>query len=550
MPTNKTGALSAEISPLSIIRMLWKRKLAISSIWLVALAATAVTVYELPAIYKAGALVLVDSQKIPESYVTSTVSTDVADRLATISQEIMTTTRLLKIISTYNLYPEMHGLPQEEIVAQMRKDISLDVEKGWTGGRPGGFRVGYEGRNPSLVAEVANQLANLYVEENLKTRQVQAEGTTEFIESQLTSAKQELDGEEAKVAAFKVAHNGELPEQENSMLGALSNLQVQLQGNQDALNRAQQNKLTLETALATANLTERMLASAPARQGSSGGVGGAPGRLRSEALQEALDQMKLRYTADYPDVKRLEAEIERTKKQEAADAAEAAKAAKAAQAAQSSGDAAATAAAAAARPMSKEVLDAREHIAQLQTQLTLNNKDIEYLNAEHQRIIKAISAYQARVERLPTVEQEFAALTRDYDISKTNYKSLLDKKISAGMATDMELRQKSERFEIIDPARVPEVPFKPNRWAMSGIGVASSLSLGLLIGFLLEFRKRALLGEWELPSHIEVLGRVPFIVTGAVPARFKPLKVAAIASTVVIALLAIGAGVYWFVGRT
>lgn len=184
MPTNKTGALSAEISPLSIIRMLWKRKLAICIIWLVALVATAVTVFELPAIYKAQALVLVDSQKIPESYVTSTVSTDVADRLATISQEIMTTTRLLKIVSTYNLYPEMHGLPQEQIIGQMRKDISLDVEKGWTGGRPGGFRVGYEGRNPSLVAEVANQLANLYVEENLKTRQVQAEGTTEFIESQ------------------------------------------------------------------------------------------------------------------------------------------------------------------------------------------------------------------------------------------------------------------------------------------------------------------------------------------------------------------------------
>jgi succinoglycan biosynthesis transport protein ExoP len=139
MPKNKTGALSAEISPLSIIRMLWKRKLAICSIVLVALIVTAVTVYRLPAIYKAEALVLVDTQKIPDSYVTSTVSTDVGDRLATISQEIMTTTRLLKIISTYNLYSEMHGRPQEEIVEQMRKDITLKVEKGWTGGRPGDF---------------------------------------------------------------------------------------------------------------------------------------------------------------------------------------------------------------------------------------------------------------------------------------------------------------------------------------------------------------------------------------------------------------------------
>ena len=546
MPKKKT----AELSPLSIIRMLWKRKFTVCSIWLVALVATGVIVYQLPAIYKADALVLVDTQKIPDSYVTSTVSTDVGDRLATISQEIMTTTRLLKIVSTYNLYPEMHRLPQEEIIEQMRKDITLEVEKGWTGGRPGGFRIGYEGRNPSLVAEVTNQLANLYVEENLKTRQVQAEGTTEFIESQLTSAKQELDGEEAKVAAFKVAHNGELPEQETSMLSTIGNLQVLLQGNQDALNRAQQNKVTLETALATANLTERMLASAPVRQGYSGSAAAPGARLRSEALQEALDQMKLRYTADYPDVKRLEAEIVRTKKEEAAESAEAAKSAKAAQAAQSNGDAASTAAATAARPMTREVLDAREHIAQIQTQLALANKDIEYLNAEHQRIIKSISAYQARVDHLPMVEQEMAALTRDYEISKTNYKSLLDKKISAGMATDMELRQKSERFEIIDPARVPEIPIKPNRPLLAGIGSVLSLALGLLVGFGLEIRKRALLGEWELPPDIQVLGRVPVIVTGAVPARFKHLKVAAIASTVVIGLLAIGAGVYWFVGRT
>jgi polysaccharide biosynthesis transport protein len=118
---------------------------------------------------------------------------------------------------------------------------------------------------------------------------------------------------------------------------------------------------------------------------------------------------------------------------------------------------------------------------------------------------------QARVEQLPIVEQEMVGLTRDYETSKANYKSLLDKQIAAQMSTDMERRQKSERFEIIDPARVPEKPFKPDRPLFLALGLIVSLAMALLVGFGLELRNPVLLGEWELPEHVVVLGRVPII---------------------------------------
>ena len=136
---------------------------------------------------------------------------------------------------------------------------------------------------------------------------------------------------------------------------------------------------------------------------------------------------------------------------------------------------------------------------------------MEDRKTDQQRILKDINTYQARVEHLPVREQELAQITRDYEISKENYRSLLDKKIAAGMALDMERRQKSERFTVIDPARVPEKPVRPKRTMLYGAGMAVSLILAMIVGFGAELRQNVVLGEWELPSDIPVLARLPHI---------------------------------------
>jgi len=170
--------------------MLWKRKLLITLLWIAVSLIGFVIVYRLPAIYTAEALILVDSQKIPEKFVSSTVSTDLQDRIATISQQILSNTRLKKVIEDFDLYrDERKKYFEEEILEMMRKDISVKLERGWTNNRPGAFRVGYQGSNPSVVAQVTTRLATLYIDENLKTREVQAEGTSDFIKTQFKRLK-------------------------------------------------------------------------------------------------------------------------------------------------------------------------------------------------------------------------------------------------------------------------------------------------------------------------------------------------------------------------
>src|ERR1035438_7336089 len=314
------------LSPLSIARMIWKRKLSAGILAGALGLIGCLVVHRLPAIYSSEALILVDSQKIPEKLVASTVSTDLQDRIQTISEQILSSGQLKKVIEDFDLYhAERKNLFEEEILEKMRKDISVKLEQGWTGNRPGAFRVSFQGPNPAVVAQVTNRLANLYIDENLKTREVQAEGTSEFISTQLQVAKRKLDELEAAVSKYKLAHNGELPQQENALIGTLSRLQAELEANRDAINRSEQAKLVLDNTLSTLESTASVLArpdqQSSARGGQTNGLGSAAAEVpetkpKSGVLQAQLDLVRLRYSEDHPDVKRLRDEIARLKEVE------------------------------------------------------------------------------------------------------------------------------------------------------------------------------------------------------------------------------------------
>jgi hypothetical protein len=161
-----------------------------------------------------------------------------------------------------------------------------------------------------------------------------------------------------------------------------------------------------------------------------------------------------------------------------------------------------------------ELARTREQITGLKAQIKVTDIELGDRKVEQQRILRDIGLYQSRIEKLPVREQEMAQLTRDYEVSKENYKSLLDKKMAAEMALDMERRQKSERFTVLDRAKVPAKPVKPKRPLLYGIVSAGSLALALLIGLGLELRRNVFLGEWELPEGTVVLARLPYIEVG------------------------------------
>lgn len=507
---------AAKLPPLSILRMLWKRRWLAFSVWVILSAVTFEIVHYLPAIYEAEAVIVIDSQKIPEAFVSPTVSGNIADRLAVINESIMTSARLLDTIRTFDLYPkERTGLAREELLRRMKDDITVNFDKSWTGDRTQAFRLCYRGYNPKIVAAVTNRLAGLYVEENIRTREDQAEGTVDFLKQHLQDAKQGLDEQEHRLAQFKEHHNGTLPEQQGSLLGTLSSLSVQLEGVQASIARVQENKLSLEAALSAAESSEATLRASLQHQSraaatSTGDAGMVPAP-KSEILEEQLRQLRLKYSPQHPDVQALQEQLAEARREEA----EELKSFESAEAQRRKASPGSTEHPLVASP---ELLQITERIATLRAQITVANHQADSLDQEHRRLEAQISDCQARINQLPLVEQEMAALKRNYEESANNYNSLLQKQLAAGMATDMERSHKSERFTIIDAARVPEKPVKPNRPVLIAAGCVAGLAIGLAIAFLLEFRKNKFLGEWELPAGAVVLGRVPLIPIATVPA--------------------------------
>ena len=513
-------------SGLSILRTVWKRKIRILVAWVLFTVCAVAVVRLLPSVYLAEAVVLIDSQKIPEKFVSATVASDLEERTASIRQMLLSGAELKKVIEEFGLYREERKTRfEEEVLEMMRKDISITVDSSGLIGekksntkRLGAFRVGFQGRDPVLVMRVANRLTDLYVEQNLKTREGQAAGTSEFLDTQLREAKKRLDEMEAAVSKYKLEHNGELPQQENSLASALSRLQIELEANRDAINRAQQTRVVLESSL---NATEAIMAAQtraweqalhPAAANESPLLPGAPVMPRekkaSEVLEEQMEILRGRYKDSHPDVIRMRTDIEKLKHAE--ERRQAANAAVAPANMTPPGGTTRTQPAASTLREPPEFARTREQVAALKAQLMGSDKELESRKAEQQRILRDLDAYQRRLERLPVREQEMAQITRDYEISKENYKSLLDKKMAAEMALDMERRQQSERFVVLDRAQVPEKPIKPKRPLLYAAGSAVGLLLGLLLGFAAELRRNVLLGEWELPEGTPVLVRLPY----------------------------------------
>lgn len=415
---------------------------------------TAWTVYSLRDVYQSTTLIMVEPQDVSPSFVKSTVTTKVEERLNAMSQEVLSRTRLEAIIDDFGLFQDMQakGIPREQIVEAMRKKIQIQVSA-----RDNTFRISYEGDEPAMVQRVTARLAGLYIDENLRVREEHATGTTEFLENELEKVKKRLEEQEAGIQAFKQQHMGELPEQREANMRTLEGLRTQLQTVSMALSSAKERKLLLE------RQASEVRAVRMPRTGQADATALSP-RARLQQLETQLSDLRVRYTEEHPDVLRVQRQVEQLR---------------ATLAGQGSADGGV------ADPLlppelSRALAEVQVEIARLKT---------EQDNGE-----KAIQSYQARVENGFTREQQLLNLARDYEVTQRNYQAMLDKKLEAQLSQSLERRQKGERFRVLDPANLPETPTRPNRRFLRLAGVGGSLALAVLLP----------IGLWQLDTSFHL----------------------------------------------
>jgi len=423
-----------------------RRVLALLPFLFVLTAAASLAVF-LPSVWTAKTLVLVNRQQIPERLVAPTVQTDIEARLLTLSQDVLTPDRLLKIAQDYGLYRNLRRTqPAEEVVEQMRRDIRLelveDKERRPREQRSALFNIAYRAPDPQVAVGVTNTLASLYIQENGRLREKQAAGTTAFLDTQLADVSNRLKTQEQHISEYKEKNIGELPEQRDTNVRTLERLQQQLQLASENNRRANERKQLLTDSLGQFDMTSGMVA------GPGAGPNVTPAdtaAARLNLLRQELAVMQTKFHDRYPDViqmkdqiRILAAKLEAEKKAQAAQAANAAANKKPAR--------------------DLRVVPQNPYIQSLMTQLDQAQVDAKASAQEIADINRQIAVYQRRLENTPKREQELAIITRDYETTRELHKTLLAKRGEADMASELEQRQQGETFRVIEPARLPEHP--------------------------------------------------------------------------------------------
>jgi hypothetical protein len=174
----------------------------------------------------------------------------------------------------------------------------------------------------------------------------------------------------------------------------------------------------------------------------------------------------------------------------------------------------------------------------LESQLKTMEAETAKHREEQQRLSKAVSKYYAKLEAIPVHEQQITDLVRDYEISKGHYKQLLEKQLSAETATQLEIRQKGERFSVLDPAQPAERPSRPNRNLINMAGSAGGLALGLLLALITEFLGISITSPEQITaaSGFPVLEVIPIIYTHTDRVMRKRWMIMAVTSAGVVIL--------------
>lgn len=434
---------------------------------------------KIPSKYMSQTLVLVEEQKVPDSFVKPVVTELLDQRLATMQEQILSRSRLQPIVERFALFSEKPGLSMDEKLDLTRKAIEIKPVRAdfIAGEHPGieGFYVSFTAANPRLAQQVCGELTSMFMEENLRLREQRAEGTTSFLGSQLDDAKRDLDEQEGKLADFKRRYIGQLPGEDQSNFNMLASLNTQLDAATSAINQLQQNRTYTEAMLSAQLQTWQNL--------QSGSTTANPETLDQQLSndQAQLSQLLSKYTETHPDVIQLKNDIEQLKKkiQEHSTSP---------------------------KPVVKENRSGSEpaQVQQLRAQLVGIQQAIRDKQKDQGRIESKIQEYQSRIQLSPMVEEQYKQLTRDHDTALEFYNDLLKKRNQSEMATDLEKRQQGEQFRVLDPPNLPDKPIYPKRPMFAVGGLAGGFSLGLVLVFFPVFVKKSISNELDVTFYLQL----------------------------------------------
>ncbi|MCP3871807.1 MAG: chain-length determining protein [Desulfobacteraceae bacterium] len=482
------------LSPSDYLKILKRRiwALIIPFLFIVVIAGLVALLW--PPEYKSTAIILIEQREIPAEYVTSSMTTFAEQRMESINQRVLTSSRLLELINQFELYADLKKKKStDEIIAKMREDIVLepinvevaDRKSGRTATATIAFSLSYEGKNPQKVQRVANTITSLFLKEDLKVRKDQASSTSEFLKAEKERIREEVAAYEKKLADFKNKNVNSLPEMFQLNMQTLDTAQRNVDRYKETLRSLKEKEGELDEQLVNTPVDiESALQQRDDKEDDE---------RRLEALKMELINLKTKFSDLYPDVKKLKQEIkelsvkvEETKKEKEAE-----------------------------KEANKEDDIKNPAYVTLSSRLAGIRSDIVSVKNNIKDFEKEAAVCKARLAATPGVEEKYNAILSERNFLRTKQADLQAKMMEADVAQELESKQKGERFSLVESARLPEKPFKPNRLAILLIGIVLGIGAGVGFASIVEFSDTSFRDGEALAraTGFPVLTEVPKIIT-------------------------------------
>lgn len=513
-----------------------------------------------PDTYVSVARIRVVPPQVPERLVPTNVNMQMAERVNSMAQTILSRTTLTNIIQMYDLYRrDRDRLPMEDIIERMQSDIKIGGLQHLGGGRSAAaFEIRFSYDNRYTAQKVTSDLTTRFINENTSERSRQSEQTTLFFRDEYEKARADLDEIERKITVFRLENPGALPDQMGSSLSQIGAIEARIATLNSSVGRANQEKLYLEGELRATREKLNQLQQMLAAQAESGIAPGETGASRPteldlqiaqaerevQSLERGLERMLEQYTPEYPDVKRMTVRLEAARKERDGLLSKKLAIAKVPTAAAGSPGAARRQAV----PRNREVAELEANILRLQNNIRAKEMEAErYLGevAEAERRSREISS---RIDRAPVTSAQLEQHMRDYELAKRRYDDLRLKVTQTQMARSAEERGQGETLEVLDRPSLPESPTAPKRGVIVGAGLLIGFIVGAGLCAFREVKDHSLktLKDIRAYTQFNVLGSVPLLENDLVVRRRR--RVAFVGWTVAITVsVAVMAGsIYYY----
>jgi uncharacterized protein involved in exopolysaccharide biosynthesis len=465
-----------------LLRLVRRRLPIVLPILILGMVAAILFALNQPSVYEARTKILVESPRISDDLARSTVNLSAPARLQLIEERLMARGNLEEIVSRLGLFdaPGLSMAARADLLRQSTKVESISTSTGqatpWGGGGAGlfAFTITVSLSDPEKAAEIANGFANAAVAQNLAVREGRARDTLAYFEAEDRRVGVAVAAKEAEIAAFKEQHADALPES--------------LEARRAAASRLRENMLVIDRRVM--ELEEKLAdldAAAAGERPLDGGLAADPAEARLRELEFELIGKQGMLAPTHPEIRRLREEIAAVK--------------------------ALVAPKAGAGAESGPATDRR---AALRRQRDQVSGQIDQLHAQRAEMEAQTAALEAAIRETPQVAIELEGLTRGLTEIRALETDVARRYAEARTGAELEASQSAERFQIIEPAEVPELPVASSRKKLVVLGAGASAAIAGGLAFLLEVLNPALRGAAQMERR---LGMRPVVT---IPYVYRP----------------------------